>query len=222
MVPSALILASSSPRRRQLLALLGWPFELLSVEIDERPFPGERPDAYVLRLAESKARAAGKLAPPASLILAADTTVADGSVILGKPQDAMEAAAMLRRLRGRMHQVYTALAVYDPRTDRLERDLCASQVPMRLYSELEMEAYIASGDPLDKAGAYAIQHPQFQPVVDFSGCYASVMGLPLCHLARTLSKFEVKPKVDVPQACQAELRYDCPIFAAVLRGENVG
>ncbi|NMC79637.1 MAG: septum formation protein Maf [Chloroflexi bacterium] len=219
----ALILASSSPRRRQLLALLGWPFDILTVEIDERPIAGERPDDYVQRLAETKAHTAGPRVPLGSLVLAADTTVANGKVILGKPQDATEAAVMLRQLRGRNHQVYTALAIYEPQTGQLEKDLCVSQVPMRSYSDAEMEAYIASGDPLDKAGAYAIQHLQFQPVVNFSGCFASVMGLPLCHLVRTRSKFGNEIRFnDVPRACQAELHYDCPISAAVLRGENLG
>jgi septum formation protein len=149
--------------------------------------------------------------------------VADGSVLLGKPADAAEAASMLERLRGRTHQVYTALALLDPTRGRLLTDLCVSQVPMRAYSADEMAAYIASGDPLDKAGAYAIQHSGFNPVVNFAGCFASVMGLPLCHLVRiTLKMGLTLPTSHVPHACQSALAYTCPIYERVLGGENAG
>jgi septum formation protein len=93
---------------------------------------------------------------------------------------------------------------------------------MRPYSDEEIDVYVASGDPLDKAGAYAIQHADFHPVENFSGCYASVMGLPLCHLVRTLCKMGIAPPADVPAACQAHLQYTCPISAAILRGETIG
>jgi len=129
---------------------------------------------------------------------------------------------MLRRLRGRTHQVYTAIAVLDPVSSRLLTGLCGSQVPMREYSDDEIEAYIASGDPLDKAGAYAIQNSAFQPVSDFRGCFANVMGLPLCHLTRTLKEFDIAPRQDVARACQTALQYECAIYPAVLRGEIAG
>lgn len=194
------------------------------VEVDEQPWSGEAARGYVLRLAESKARAASKEleANPAAadaLVIAADTTVVDGGDILGKPRDAAEAAAMLRRLRGRSHQVYTALAVLHPADGRMESDLCVTDVPMRAYSESEIQAYIASGDPMDKAGAYAIQHAGFHPVENLEGCYANVVGLPLCHLTRTLNKFGTNSYVDVPSACQAALGYRCPVYSQVLSGE---
>ncbi|NPV78038.1 MAG: septum formation protein Maf [Anaerolineae bacterium] len=217
-----LLLASSSPRRRYLLSLAGWTFSIAPAEVDETPFPAEKPQPYTLRLAEAKARAVLPLAAENTLILAADTTVADGDALLGKPAGADEARQMLRRLRGRTHQVYTAVAALEPASGRLLTDLCSSQVPMREYSDDEMEAYIASGDPLDKAGAYAIQNSAFQPVASFRGCFANVMGLPLCHLTRMLKKFEVAPRQDVAQACQTALRYECSIYPAVLRGEDAG
>lgn len=217
-------MASNSPRRRQLLSLGGWEFQVSAAEVDERPLPGEDPRGYVLRLAESKARAAAAAAGKSGLIIAADTTVADpaardGTNILGKPSDEQQAREMLRRLRGRLHQVYTALAVLRLADGVLLTDLCATDVPMRAYSDEEIEAYIASGDPLDKAGGYAIQHAGFHPVEGLEGCYANVMGLPLCHLRRTLARLGVEPLTDIPQACQAELGYDCIVYPAVLNDE---
>lgn len=191
-------------------------------DVDETPLPGETPQAYVLRLAEAKARAAQTYARPGQIIIAADTAVIDGSSILGKPADLAEAESMLRRLRGRTHQVYTALAVFNPGDGRLLTDICITQVPMRAYSDDEIHAYVLSGDPLDKAGAYAIQHPRFQPVEQLEGCFASVMGLPLCHLVRTLKLINVLPAADVPLACQVELNYKCPVSRRILAGEQVG
>ena len=211
-----ILLASNSPRRRQLLSWTGWDFEASPVNIDETPYSGERPDAYVLRLAETKARRAASLAEPGMLVLAADTTVADGDLILGKPADRAEAADMLSRLRGRTHYVYTALVILDPENQRLEKDLCASEVPMRTYSDAEIEAYIASGDPFDKAGAYAIQNREFHPVINFDGCFANVMGLPLCHLVRTMRKLGLESEMNVPITCQVNLSYNCPVFQAIL------
>jgi MAF protein len=214
-----LVLASNSPRRRQLLALGGWSFMLMPVELDERPLPGENPKAYVLRLAEAKARAASSSAAPDAVIVAADTTVVDGLEILGKPVDHVQAEAMLRSLRGRSHQVYTALAVWRNSDGTLLTDCCSTDVPMRDYSDQEMLSYIASGDPMDKAGAYAIQHQGFHPVEGLWGCYANVMGLPLCHLLRNLNKLGISSDVDLPQACQSALEYNCPVFAQIIGGE---
>ena len=93
---------------------------------------------------------------------------------------------------------------------------------MRDYSDAEINGYVLTGDPLDKAGAYAIQHSRFKPVQKLMGCYASVMGLPLCHLVRTLRKLDLSPAADVPNNCQTHLDYQCPVSRAILRGENVG
>jgi MAF protein len=218
----ALVLSSNSPRRRELLAIGGWSFRIFSADVDESLLPGEGPAAYVLRLAENKARACAAAAHDRSLIVAADTIVVDGEIILGKPGDAQEAVEMLERLRGRSHQVFTGIAVFDPTSGNLLTDLCVSDVPMRAYRHEEIERYVASGDPLDKAGAYAIQHPGFQPVEKFTGCFASVMGLPLCHLARTLQHLHIPPGGNIPAGCRSELKYDCPISKAVLRGDQIG
>jgi septum formation protein len=204
-----LILASNSPRRKQLLALSGWIFRVLPADVDETPLEGEPVDEYVLRLAAVKARAVAPFAEDGELILAADTTVADQGVILGKPEDAQEAFQMLSALRGRVHQVHTAVAVHDPADGRLHTDLASTDVPMRAYTDDEIQAYIATGDPFDKAGSYAIQHPGFKPVDSLGGCYANVVGLPLCHLERLLKQFGVASQEDIPQACQKTLGYDC-------------
>lgn len=227
MTEPLIILASNSPRRRELLSWLGLEFVVTPANVDENPFMGENPRQYVLRLAQSKACAAAAQSPAGVLVLAADTIVVDGDEILGKPVDSADARRMLKQLCGRVHQVYTAIALIH----KLERpkigppvldeqpwlDACLAEVPMREYSNIEIEKYIASGDPMDKAGAYAIQNPGFQPVVDFKGCYACVMGLPLCHVGRILRKTEMEIQVDIPAVCQKNLSYHCPVFAGILQ-----
>jgi septum formation protein len=217
-----LVLASNSPRRRELLALTGWQFSVQPVDIDESPWPAELPADYVRRLAEGKARAAGQHARPGSIILAADTTVVDGDTILGKPADAAEARAMLVSLQGREHKVYTAISVFDPQSGRLINDICATSVWMRSYSGDEIETYIASGDPFDKAGAYAIQNPQFRPVERIEGCYACVVGLPLCNVVRLLAQFGLETEKDLTAACPQMLEIDtpCPEFEKIFFGND--
>lgn len=205
-----------------MIAWTGWTFTTCPADLDESPLPGEPPADYVLRLAVDKARAVTPQATDGQIVLAADTIVADGAALLGKPTSPAEAREMLQALCGRTHQVYTALALLDPASGCMETDLCVTQVPMRSYTDSEIDDYVTSGDPLDKAGAYAIQHAGFHPVEHFSGCQASVMGLPLCHLVRTARLFGIHPASDVPAACQSNLHYNCPISAAVLRGEHTG
>ena len=213
-----------------MLALGGWSFNTIPAEVDESQRRGETPGSYVLRLAESKARTCiasqkdkGTISAQEDLtILAADTAVVEGNAILGKPKDMAEAVKMLRRLRSRTHQVYTGIAVMSMPAGNLGTDLCVTDVPMRAYSNEEIDSYVATGDPLDKAGAYAIQNPRFHPVEMMSGCYASVMGLPLCHLTRILRQLDIAPKTDISTECQSSLKYTCRISAAVLRGEQVG
>jgi septum formation protein len=213
---SMIILASNSPRRKELLALFGLPYRASPAAIDESPLPGEAPRAYVLRLAESKARAVASQVPIDYLVIAADTTVADGMDILGKPVDEQQAVEMLTRLRGHIHQVYTAVAILRLADNVLLLDSCATEVPMRDYSPQEIAAYVATGDPLDKAGAYAIQHAGFHPVDQLQGCYANVVGLPLCHLTRLLRRLNVEPQAYIPAACQAAMEYTCPVFRDIL------
>ena len=205
-----LVLASNSPRRRRLLALGGWEFTIKTVAIDETPLPGEPPDAFVMRLAINKAQAVLPSVPPGSIIIAADTTVADRLLnntsdephleILGKPANGEEARSMLQRLRGHSHKVYTAIAVLDAADDKLITDMCITEVLMRSYSEAEIDAYVASGDPLDKAGAYAIQHPSFQPVESLRWCYGNVVGLPLCLLSRALERIGIPARSEISRA----------------------
>ena len=209
-------LASNSPRRKQLLALGGWQFKLIPADIDETPHPGEFPAEYALRLAREKACCAAERAEAEEVIIAADTIVIDGEAILGKPRDTADAFAMLRRLRARVHHVYTALALRRSSDNAVLSDFFATEVPMRAYTEAEIEAYIASGDPMDKAGAYAIQHRGFNPVASLQGCYANVMGLPLCHLARSLRCLGISPITNIAQACQETLQYACPVYLQVL------
>lgn len=212
-----LVLASNSPRRKQLLTLCGWEFQVLPVDIDESQLDGESPRDYVQRLAQKKADAAARKLSPGDIVIAADTTVADGDEILGKPSSPQEAQWMLQRLRGRMHQVFTAISVFDVGSTLRLADLCRTDVLMRTYSQQEISAYVASGDPLDKAGAYAIQHRGFDPVEKIEGCYANVVGLPLCHLVRLLREFDIYPLTNITQDCQESLHYTCPIRDMVLQ-----
>lgn len=180
---TAIILASTSPRRRALLALLGCPFDLATPDVDETPLPSETPTALARRLARLKAATVAREEPTA-VVVAADTVVALGGEVLGKPMSADDAARMLRALRGLPHDVFTGVAV--ARGAQVWDAVVTSQVIMRPYTDEDIAAYVASGDPLDKAGAYAIQHPSFQPVADLQGCYANVVGLPLCAVWRLL------------------------------------
>jgi len=215
MIPARWILASASPRRRALITLLGHPVEVLPVEIDESPQPGETPPACAARLARAKVKAA-RLQAPEALILAADTVVDLEGRILGKPADAEEARAMLRALRGRTHQVHTAVAVHHPLRGETRVEVATARVIMRSYADEEIEAYLATGDPFDKAGAYAVQHPTFRPAAAVVGCYAAVVGLPLCHLARILRRWGWAPPADLPDRCQAALAHRCSVYPEIL------
>lgn len=196
-----LILASASPRRRALLAALGRPFTVKVADVDETARPGEPPIAYALRLAREKAAAvaeagaAGADQASPALVLGADTIVVLDGAILGKPASADEARAFLRRLRGRRHLVVTAVAVLPQGLGhRAEAEgqasWAATGVWMRDYADAEIEAYVASGDALDKAGGYAIQHPSFQPVAALQGSETNVIGLPLGLTAWLLDRLE--------------------------------
>lgn len=222
-------LASNSPRRRQLLTLGGWNFVAAAAPVDESVLPGKSPEVYVCRLAVRKALAAqDRLSGRDGWVIAADTTVADpqpgavnsaGYEILGKPVDSTDARRMLRQLRDRVHQVYTGVAVLRQEDGRLCSAAEATDVRMRDYSDQEIEAYIASGDPLDKAGAYAIQHPEFHPVQDLHGCYANVMGLPVCLLARLLDELAAPPGAAITGACQPQSASPCPLYCQAVKDE---
>jgi len=218
--PTTILLASGSPRRRELLRLTGLAFDTAIADIDETPHPHETAKAYTIRLSQEKAQVAHRTPGGHAFILAADTTVADGDAILGKPAGPDDARAMLARLRGRAHQVYTALTLIETATGRSVTEVAVTDVPMRDYSDEEIDAYIASGDPFDKAGGYAIQNTSFRPAILTSGCFANVVGLPLCHLLRALRHFGVGlAPVNVPQRCQDHFAYRCDVSEQILANE---
>jgi septum formation protein len=226
-----IILASNSPRRQELLKILGLSFLVLPpltqsagegvAGVDETPLPGETPAALVQRLSRLKAEAvAANLSAPVPtlpiseigqiIIIAADTEVALADEILGKPGNAAEATQMLQQLRQQSHQVYSGLTVVllSGQKSRFTTRLHQSTVWMRPYSDAEIAAYVASGDPLDKAGAYGIQNKVFAPVERLDGCFASVMGLPLGELAAAFREIGSSlPEVGPP--CTGYTGYPC-------------
>ena len=205
-----LILASSSPRRQELLRRLGVTFEVATADIDETQRPGEPPIDLVQRLAREKAQAvAARL--PGRPVLGADTIVVLDGEVLGKPADAAEAAAMLRRLRGRPHTVWSALCAVSPALGSAATALNESTVWMRSYNDDEVAAYVQSGDPMDKAGAYAIQHPAFAPAERIAGCYSGVMGFPLGDVAQVLRAVGIDVPGRAADACQPQLGRCCQI-----------
>jgi len=212
---SGILLASTSPRRRELVSWPGFPVQTRAVAVDERPRPGETPPDYVQRLAIAKARAGGPLAPRGWVVVGGDTVVVLRGRILGKPAHEDEARAMLRALRGREHRVFGGVAVYRPEDGALWSTWVATRVHMRPLSDAELEAYIADGDPLDKAGAYAIQNRTFRPVERIEGCFANVVGLPLCHLAQGIAALLGPPDPHLPWRCQATFGYNCPIYPEI-------
>jgi septum formation protein len=186
-----LYLASGSPRRRELLEQIGVPFERLSAEIDETVLPGETPDAYVERLARSKARAGLALLSGNTVdcVLGADTSVVVDGHILGKPESREHGLSMLARLSGKTHVVLTAVAVAN--TDLCLARVVSSEVTFRPISESERQAYWESGEPADKAGGYGIQGLGAVFVQSITGSYSAIVGLPLCETAELLSTFAV-------------------------------
>jgi septum formation protein len=211
-----LVLASGSPRRRELIPLLGLPWEVWPANVDEESIEETDPELNVARTAQLKASTVAAEAPTQAIVVAADTTVALDGRMLNKPANEADARRMLLSLRGRTHQVYTGITVINNASAKTITDVATIKVPMREYSIDEIETYIATGDPLDKAGAYAIQHPVFRPVIRMEGCYAGVVGLPLCHLTRALGKVGVVVGVDIARACQTHHSYNCPVFESFL------
>lgn len=179
------MLASGSPRRRELLAGVGLSFTVRPVALDETPRPGEAPEVYVLRLAREKAATRGE---PGELVLAADTVVALDDTLLGKPEGEEDARRMLRQLSGREHAVFTGVALWSPDTDRLESGVEETRVRFASLSEREIAWYVASCEPFDKAGAYAIQGLGALFVETIAGNYSNVVGLPLPRVYRLLGE----------------------------------
>lgn len=244
-----IILASNSPRRKQLLAFGGLSFQVSPVDIDEGVRVGEKPDAYVLRLSREKAQAAhlslSRREQTEDVIVSADTSVvlsinqdnleavrslpefilygnqaASRQIILGKPSSEKHAEQVLRLLRNQTHQVYTGITAMRIADGKMQSLLVTTDVPMRDYSDSEMRAYIKSGDPFDKAGAYAIQHRDFHPAQELHGCYANVMGLPVCHLAAMLRKINLDFHLGIAEKCLEVFDYSCPISKQVLESDE--
>ena len=178
-----LILASASPRRAELLRAAGFEFDVVPADVDERPQPGEQPDAYVCRVALDKARAVAACLPDA-VVLAADTCVVVDGLFLGKPADGDDAARMLQMLSGRSHVVLTGVAVIGPAGIRVEAS--SSHVVVAGLSSGDIAWYVASGEPADKAGAYAIQGLASRFVEAVDGSYSNVVGLPVALVYRLL------------------------------------
>lgn len=215
-----IILASASPRRLALLGLTGWRVHVHPVEVDETPNPGEAPVELAVRLARKKAELAADSYNVDAVVVGADTVVADGQQTLGKPEDEADAARMLEELRGRPHRVITALTIIHP--GGLLQEVCLTQVPMQAYDTESVRAYIASGSPMDKAGAYGIQDRGFDlvDVPSMRGCFANVMGFPICHFVRALRRLGENPPRDVPIACQVYTGYDCAVYPEILWGDS--
>ena len=190
-----LVLASASPRRRELLAQVGYRFEVHPAHIPEDPLPGEDPIVYVTRLAREKAEAVYRELSAAHpkpeenehsplVVLGADTTVTLDNAILGKPENAADAARILRLLSGRTHRVITGVALVTAKRTEVAAEVTA--VRFLTLSDEDISAYIATGEPMDKAGAYGIQGRAARWIPRIEGCYFNVMGLPLALVCSLL------------------------------------
>lgn len=201
-----LILASASPRRRELLTQLGVAFDVRPADVNEDALPGETPLETQKRITLAKAMAInlrGSGHPAGAIVIACDTTVLLDGEMLNKPGSADEARGMLRRLRGRTHQVQSCIVVRRP--ERTDLDVVVSDVAMRAYSDAEIERYIESGDPFDKAGSYAVQHSVFRPVARVCGCPLNVVGLSLCQL-----RVHINELPSCESVCAAWFGVQCP------------
>ncbi|HJX37338.1 MAG TPA: Maf family protein [Anaerolineae bacterium] len=213
-----MLLASGSPRRRELLRLLGMPFQVATPDTREDAETASDGVVQASTLAERKAlHVAGQ--SPADLVIAADTLVVLDDQVMGKPPDAGSAREMLRALRGREHNVISGLAVVSPGNALPTVQAVKTRVWMRYYRDEELADYIASGEPFDKAGAYAIQDARFHPVERIEGCYANVMGLPLCHLFAILARLGLAPSpclTSPRRACEKHLGRKCEVAERIL------
>jgi len=214
-MPPRLILASASRRRQQFFLELGLDHSIAVAGIDETPWLGEEPAALAVRLAEAKAQAVaerfrtGAGADDALLIVASDTVVARQGVLYGKPEDENDALRMLAALCNTVHEVITGISVLALPSGAQSSRINRSIVTMRDYSATEIAAYVATGDPMDKAGAYAIQASHFAPVRDIAGCYSGIMGLPLADLCELLAQHGVYCPIAVSSVCALHTTQRC-------------
>jgi septum formation protein len=188
--------------------------EVTSADVDEDSIEHPDPAKNVIQTATLKANAIAARYRQ-SIIIAADTTVAVDGAMLNKPSDAEEAKEMLGRLRGRTHQVYTGLVLLHPESGKQQESVCCTDVIIRDYTDDEVQAYIDSGDPFDKAGAYAIQNSTFHPVATIRGCYTNVVGLPLCRLRALLGAFGLHAPLPVDEKqCDSRRCETCQMLMA--------
>ena len=179
------ILASASPRRQEMLRIIGLEFQVKAAAVDERLLPGESPEDYVLRVSGEKVKAINADAPE-SWVVAADTIVVVGTQILGKPKDSVSALVMLKRLSGRRHRVLTGFCVSSLKLNRTIQHISETEVCFNDLSDEVLDAYVKTGDPLDKAGAYGIQAFGGVLVKEINGSYTNVVGLPLAEVTNEL------------------------------------
>jgi len=210
-----LILASGSPRRRELLAALGLPFTIVTSGVPEDIAPGLDPVEAARQLARRKAEAVTATLD-LGLVIGSDTDVVLDETILGKPVDGADAARMLRLLRGRTHRVISGVAVIDAASGRIAIGTVTTLVTMADYDDAQIAVYAASGEPLDKAGAYAIQGLGGALVAGIEGCYNNVVGFPLCEVAALLGQFGVRPAHGAAPLCALPDGSPCP------RTKNIG
>ncbi len=210
------ILASQSPRRRELLHLCGYPFQIQTVPVNEDSITHPDPALNSIRTAQLKARALAEHLPDSPLenrlIIAADTIVAANGEMLGKPGNDIRAWEMLTSLRNKMHEVHTGVSIIDLTSRDEHHGVHTAEVTMRDYSDAEIAGYIATGDPIDKAGGYAIQHQQFQPVAHLNGCFLGVMGLSICHLLQMLSDLRVPVRANLIELKKSHDFFPCPVY----------
>lgn len=197
-----------------MLAMMGLEFEVQPSEVAENSLDGESPSHMAQRLSELKALAV--LDHRHCIIIAADTLVVVDDQVLGKPDSTQQAFDMLNRLRAREHTVYTGLTVINTSDGVWCRQVAATTVVMRDYSDDEVQAYVATGDPMDKAGAYAIQNAVFNPVAKIMGCYTNVIGLPVCHLYRLLQQVGIETPNHPLCCCYWAVESGCPWSQSIL------
>ena len=205
-------LASKSPRRHQIVKALDYPIEIFPIDIYEGPQKsGETSKQYVSRISKMKSKfAQTKLT--SGIVITADTTVDHNGTSLGKPKSRESAYKMLLALKGTSHQVYTSVCILDLNTGKISAETEQSTVNMRCYTHEEINEYIKTNEPFDKAGGYAIQDKTFNPVKSIEGCYLNIVGLPLCKTMENFAKLNIevniKKNYHTPPECK-----DCPLNA---------
>lgn len=209
-----LVLASNSPRRKELLALFGLPFSTSPSNINEKKLDLETPEQYVIRMAYEKGRC--KQLAPDEFVLSADTIVELNGETIGKPKDEDDAKNILKKIRGKTHFVHTALSLRNGETDEIIRGICHTKVIIRNYSDEEIQSYLNQNNALDKAGAYAIQDAAFHPVERIEGCYSNVMGLPLCSLFRLFQQAGFRLDIKIAECCQEYNDITCEVYPQIL------